>query len=360
MDIFDWMKKDGHEQIIFNFDRETGMRSIIAIHDSTLGPTYGGTRMVNYPSMEDALQDALRLSRAMTYKCAAAEEDKGGAKAVIWGDPEKDKSEAFFRAFGRFVEMLGGRFVTGDDANVSPADSSLIGRETRFVVSEKEGSAGDTGITTAYGIYVGLEACAKFLWADEHLKGRKIALQGLGAVGGPLLRHLKEGGLEIVATDIDQEKLARLRKEYGFGIVQPDLIYDVECDIFCPCAMGGILNDQTIPRLNCEIVAGSANNQLEDEDRHSRVLNDRGILFAPDFIINAGGLIHAIDAHQGYNEERVRMKTKRIYGRLLHIFQLAEKQNILPLEAAKRYAESRIHEIHKLKRLYVPGSSGGN
>lgn len=356
MDIFDSMKKGGYEQIIFNFDKETGMKSIIAIHDSTLGQTFGGVRMVNYASMEDALRDALRLAKAMTYKCAAADEDKGGSKAVIWGDPEKDKSEAYLRAFGRFVEILKGRFVTGVDLNLDLDDGSIIGRETRYIVArpKEEGSSGSSGVTTAMGIYEGLKACAKILWDDEVLKGKKIAVQGLGAVGEPLLGYLKEGGLTVIATDVNDGTLKRLQKEYKFKSVKPEAIYDVECDIFCPCAVGSILNDKTIPRLKCKLVAGSANNQLEDEERHGRMLHEKGILYAPDYIINAGGVIQAIDELDGFNPERVKMKTMRIYGRLLHIFETARNEGILPLAAANRYAESRIREIHKMRRLYVP------
>ena len=356
MDIFEQMKKGGYEQIIFNFDKETGMKSIIAIHDSTLGQTFGGVRMVNYASMEDALRDAMRLAKAMTYKCAAADEDKGGSKAVIWGDPEKDKSEAYLRAFARFVEMLKGRFITGVDLNLDLTDASIIGKETQYILakSKEEGSSGSSGVTTAVGIYAGLKACAKFLWGDETLKGKKIAVQGLGAVGEPLLEHLKEGELEVIATDINENTLQRLQAQYGFRTVKPEAIYEVECDIFCPCAMGGVLNDQTIPKLKCKLVAGCANNQLLDEERHSRMLHEKGILHAPDFIINAGGVIQAIDELQGYKPERVRLKTERIYGRLLHIFEMAQKEGILPLEAANRYAESRIRDIHKMKRLYVP------
>lgn len=356
MDIFEWMKKDGFEQIIFNFDKETGMKAIIAIHDSTLGQTFGGVRMVNYPSMEEALRDAMRLAKAMTYKCAAADEDKGGSKAVIWGDPQKDKNEAYLRAFGRFIEMLGGRMITGVDLNLDLMDGSIIGRETSYILArpKEEGSSGSSGINTAYGVYIGLKACAKFLWGDESLKGKRIAVQGLGAVGEPLLGHLKEGDLEIIATDINESTLRRLQAQYGFKSVTPETIYEVDCDIFCPCAVGGILNDYTIPRLKCKLVAGCANNQLEDEERHSKMLHERGILYAPDYIINAGGVIQAIDELQGYNPDRVKMKTERIYHRLLYIFERAKKEGILPLEAANRYAESRIREIHKLRRLYLP------
>jgi len=312
--------------------------------------------MVNYASMEDALRDAMRLAKAMTYKCAAADEDKGGAKAVIWGDPKRDKNEAYFRAFGRFVQMLKGRFVTGADLNLDMWDGSIMGRESQYILAKpkEEGSSGSTGITTAYGIYVGLQACAKFLWGDENLLGRKIAVQGLGAVGGPLLGHLKEGGLEIIATDINRNTVHQLQTQYGFRAVEPEAIYEVDCDIFCPCAIGGILNDKTIPKLKCQIVAGCANNQLEDEARHGPMLHERGILYAPDYIINAGGVIQVIDEIRGYNPERARMKTAQIYGRLLSIFETAKKEGILPLEAANRYAESRIREIQKLRRLYVP------
>ncbi|MDO9351249.1 MAG: Glu/Leu/Phe/Val dehydrogenase dimerization domain-containing protein, partial [Deltaproteobacteria bacterium] len=284
MDIFELMKKDGHEQIIFNFDKETGMRSIIAIHDTTLGQTFGGVRMVNYASMEDALRDAMRLAKAMTYKCAAADEDKGGSKAVIWGDPQKDKSEAYLRAFGRFVEMLKGRFVTGVDLNLDLTDASIIGRETQYILArpKEEGSSGSSGVTTALGIFVGLKACAKFLWGDNNLKGKKIAVQGLGAVGESLLGYLKEGGMEVIATDVNEKTLQSLQTKYGYKTVKPEEIYEVDCDIFSPSAIGGILNDEIIAKLKCRIVAGCANNQLEDEDRHSLMLDERGILYAPD------------------------------------------------------------------------------
>jgi leucine dehydrogenase len=356
MDIFEMMKEHGHEQIIFNFDKETGMKTIIAIHDSTLGQTFGGVRMVNYASMEEALRDAMRLSRAMTYKCAAAEEDRGGAKAVIWGDPEKDKNESYLRAFGRFVEMLKGRFMTGPDLNLTMEDGSIMARECQYIVgrSREEGGSGSSGITTAYGIYVGLKACAKFLWGDEGLKGKKIAVQGLGAVGEPLLGHLIEAGMEVTATDINEKILRRFHKQYGLKILKSDLIYEADCDIFCPCAVGGILNDQTIPKLKCKCVAGCANNQLEDEERHGKMLQDRRILYAPDFIINAGGVIQVIDEIKGYNPDRLRLKADLIYDRLLHIFDMARQEKILPMEAAIRYAESRIREIHKIKHLYVP------
>jgi len=359
MDIFELMKKGGHEQVIFNYDKETGMRAIIAIHDTTLGHACGGTRMVNYGSMEDALKDAMRLSRAMTYKCAAADEDKGGGKGVIWGDPNNDKNEAFLRAYGRFIEILKGRFVTGAaDLNLNEADGSIMGKESRHILArpKEEGSSGNTGAITAYGVYVGLKACAKFIWGSEDLRGKKIAVQGLGAVGEPLIGYLKEGGLEIIATDINEKTLQDLQKRYGYKAVTLEKVYEVDCDIFSPCAIGGVLNDRTIPKLKCKVVAGCANNQLEQEGRHGRMLHERGILYAPDYVINAGGVIQAIDEEKGYRPERVKTKTERIYDRLLHIFETAQKENILTIEAANRYAEMRIHEIHKMRRIYVPES----
>ncbi|MBM4278908.1 MAG: amino acid dehydrogenase [Deltaproteobacteria bacterium] len=357
MDIFELMKKGGHEQVIFNYDKETGMRAIIAIHDTTLGHACGGTRMVNYASMEDALKDTMRLSKAMTYKCAAADEDKGGGKGVIWGDPKKDKTEAFLRAYGRFIEILKGRFVTGAaDLNLNEADGSIMGKESRHILArpKEEGSSGNTGAITAYGVFVGLKACAKFIWGSEDLRGKKIAVQGLGSVGEPLLGYLREGGMEIIATDMNEKTLQGLQTTYGYKPVKSEEIYEVDCDIFSPCAIGGVLNDRTIPKLKCRIVAGCANNQLEDEKRHGQMLHERGILFAPDYVINAGGVIQAIDEEQGYHLERVKMKTEKIYDRLLHIFETAKREGILPLEAANRYAESRIREIHKMRRLYVP------
>jgi leucine dehydrogenase len=357
MDIFELMKKDGHEQVIFNYDKDTGMRAIIAIHDTTLGHACGGSRMVNYASMEDALKDAMRLSKAMTYKCAAADEDKGGGKGVIWGDPKKDKNEAYLRAYGRFIEILKGRFVTGAaDLNLNEADGSIMGKESRYILArpKEEGSSGSTGAITAYGVFWGLKACAKFIWGSEDLRGKKIAVQGLGAVGEPLLGYLREGGMEIIATDMNEKTLQSLQTRYGYKAVRPEEIYEADCDIFSPSAIGGILNDKTIPKLKCKIVAGCANNQLEDEERHGRMLHERGILFAPDYVINAGGVIQAVDEEQGYHSERVKLKTEKIYDRLLHIFEMAKREGILPIEAANRYAESRIQQIHKMRRIYVP------
>ncbi|MGB9812147.1 MAG: Glu/Leu/Phe/Val dehydrogenase dimerization domain-containing protein [Thermovenabulum sp.] len=360
-DIFKEMEKHGFEQIIFNYDKTTGLKAIIAIHDTTLGPALGGCRMWPYESEDEALFDAMRLAKGMTYKCAIADTNFGGGKTVIIGDPKKDKSEGLFRALGRFVQMLKGRYYTGTDLGTTGMDFVYASRESDYMVGlpEEYGGSGNSAEPTAYGVYLGMKAASKAVFGDDSLKERKIAVQGVGKVGAILIDYLmKEGVKNITITDISEENIAKVLEKYPtIKTVSPEEIYDVECDIFSPCARGGIINDETIQRLKCKIVAGAANNQLL-EPRHGDMLHERGILYAPDYVINAGGLIQVADELEGKNEqkrkERVMKKTEAIYNILLKIFTISREENIPTYKIADRLAEERINMIGRLKTNYIP------
>lgn len=352
--IFAAMTKDGHEQLFFNCDRTTGLRSLIAIHDTTLGPALGGCRMWNYDSEDAAVDDVLRLAKGMTDKCAVAGVDYGGGKAVIWGDSKTDKTEGLFRAFGRYVEVLKGRFSTGTDVGTTFNDFILARKETKYLVAlpEEYGGGGNSGIITAFGVWQAIKAVAKKLFHSDSLQGLTIAVQGLGKVGYPLTGHLVSEGAEVIASDLNRELLEKAGKEYKISTAAPDEILAVQCDLLSPNALGAILNDDTIPRLQCKGVVGAANNQLA-EPRHAEMLAERGILYAPDFVVNAGGLIQVSDELEGYNKERAFRKTAMIYQRLLDIFALGEEEGITTLEAANRLVENRINTIAKLKRNFL-------
>lgn len=360
-EIFKEMEKHGFEQIIFNYDKTTGLKAIIAIHDTTLGPALGGCRMWPYESEDEALFDAMRLAKGMTYKCAIADTNFGGGKTVIIGDPKKDKSEGIFRALGRFVQMLKGRYYTGTDLGTTGMDFVYASRESDYMVGlpEEYGGSGNSAEPTAYGVYLGMKAASKAVFGDDSLKERKIAVQGVGKVGAILIDYLmKEGVKNITITDISEENIAKVLEKYPtIKTVSPEEIYDVECDIFSPCARGGIINDETIQRLKCKIVAGAANNQLL-EPRHGDMLHERGILYAPDYVINAGGLIQVADELEGKNEqkrkERVMKKTEAIYSILLKIFTISREENIPTYKIADRLAEERINMIGRLKTNYIP------
>ncbi|HHW55898.1 MAG TPA: amino acid dehydrogenase, partial [Firmicutes bacterium] len=349
----------GFEQIIFNYDKTTGLKCIIAIHDTTLGPALGGCRMWPYETEDEALTDAMRLAVGMTYKCAASDNNFGGGKSVIIGDPNKDKSEALFRAFGRFVQMLGGRYYTGTDMGTTGMDFVYASRESDCMTGlpEEFGGSGNTALPTAYGVYKGMKAAARIVFGSASLKGRKIAIQGVGKVGQGVVDHLKEEGAQVIISDISEENINKVKEKYpDVEVVDPDKVYDVECDIFSPCARGGIINDDTIPRFKCKIIAGSANNQLL-EPKHGEMVHEKGILYAPDYVINAGGLIQVADELEykdaGMRRERVLMKTEAIYDILLRIFTRSKEQNIPTSEVADRLAEERIETIGKLKANYV-------
>lgn len=352
MSLFEALERDGFEQVVFCNDVETGLKAIIAIHDTTLGPALGGVRMWNYNSEEEALRDVLRLAKGMTYKNAVAGLNLGGGKAVIIGDPKKDKSEALFRSFGRFVETLNGRYITAEDVGTFEEDMDYIHMETEYVTGTSRKGAGDPSPVTALGIYYGMKQAAKEAFGSDSLKGLTIAVQGVGQVAYHLCKHLHEEGAELIVTDINEEAVERAVKEFAATSVKPDEIYDVDCDIFSPCALGGIINDETIPRLKAKVIAGSANNQLEKEE-HGRILHEKGILYAPDYVINAGGVINVAEELAGYNRQRALNKVKSIYNILETVFEISRQKNIPTSIAANELAEKRIKSMRKMKRLYL-------
>ena len=353
MEIFKKMKEQGHEQLLFLQENETDLKAIIGVHNAVLGPALGGCRMLDYDTEEDAVDDVMRLSRGMTYKSAVAGEDFGGGKAVIWGDPDTHRTEGLFRALGRYVDSLGGRFITGTDVGTKPKDFVLMRKETPYVgaLPQEYGGGGDSSVPTAYGTYMGIKACCQYRYGDDDLSGLKVAVQGLGKVGYKLVKHLLEEDVEVVGADVDEEKNSRAR-ELGIEIVAPEEIYDVDCDIFSPNALGAVINDDTIDRLSCDIVAGSANNVLA-EDRHAAELAEKDILYAPDFVINAGGMILVCDEMEpgGFDEDRTMKKTERIYNQLMSVFELAEEENIPTHQAARRVAENRLNTITITKTI---------
>ncbi|MGE3164186.1 MAG: Glu/Leu/Phe/Val dehydrogenase dimerization domain-containing protein [Planctomycetota bacterium] len=351
---------DGYHKVVFARDRESGLRAIIAIHDLTLGPALGGLRMWPYETEEQALTDVLRLARGMTYKSACANTGLGGGKAVIIGDRQKDKNEPLFRAMGRFVDSLGGEYITAEDVGIGIRELEWIRKETKYVtgLSRKSGSSGNPSPFTARGIVRGLRAVAEECFGTSRLDPFHYAVQGLGHVGGEVVRGLSIVGGLCTVTDLDEEVCAEFAALPGVEVVKPDEIYDVECDIFAPCALGGVLNDNTIPRLRCKAVAGAANNQLL-ESRHADMLQERGILYAPDYVINAGGIINvSVELEPtGYDERVAVSKIENIYSGLREIFATARREGITPSRAADRVAEQRLAEARARRSGMVAGSA---
>lgn len=352
--VFEPMSLQGHEQVVFCYDENTGLKAIIAIHNTVLGPSLGGTRMWNYKSEADALNDVLRLSKGMTYKAAISGLNLGGGKAVIIGNSKKDKSEALFRKFGRFVNNLNGKYITAEDVGTSTKDMQYVKMETNYVsgLPESMGGGGDPSPVTAFGTYMGMKASAKELWGKDSLEGKRVSVQGVGHVGQHLVRLLSEEKAKVFISDIHEEPLKRMVSEYGAEVVSAEMIYDIDVDIYAPCALGATINDETLERLKCSIIAGAANNQLEDEKIHGEMLMKRGILYAPDFLINAGGLINVSSELNGYNRDRAMRATEKIYDVTLEIFKTAKQQDITTQKAAMRIAEKRIADIGKLKSTY--------
>jgi leucine dehydrogenase len=340
MPVFDSPDFDAHEQIVFCRDAASGLSAIIAIHNSNLGPALGGLRMWPYADSDAALADALRLSRGMTYKSAISGLSFGGGKAVIIGDPRKDKTPALFRAFGRFVDSLGGRYITAEDVGTSPRELEWVRQETRHVRGIAEGGAGDPSPATAHGVHGGIRAAVRHALGRESLDGVRVAVQGLGHVGEDVCRRLAADGAVLFVSDIRAETVGRVVDALGATAVTPEAIYDQAVDVFAPCALGAVINDDTVGRLRAKVIAGSANNQLA-EARHGIALRQRGILYAPDYVINAGGVINI--AHEGadYDREAAFAHVGRIYDTLLEIFARAERQGIATSEAADRIAEDR-------------------
>jgi leucine dehydrogenase len=359
MKIFERMSRHDHEQFVLCYDEGSGLKAIIAIHDTTLGPALGGSRMWPYASEDEALEDVARLSRGMTYKAAAAGLNLGGGKAVIIGDPRRDKSEAMFRAFGRFIQGLAGRYITAEDVGTTVPDMVHVRMETQYVtgIPSALGGSGDPSPFTALGVFRGMKACAKKVFGSEDLGGRRVAIQGMGSTGYYLASYLKEEGAKLVVTDIDAERVKRAVTDLGAEAVAPEAIYDADVDVFSPAALGGIINDDTIPRLRAKIVAGSANNVLGDEEKHGAELQKRGILYAPDFVINAGGLINVANELVGYNKELATAQVNAIGGIIERILDIAESEKMPTWLAANKFAESRIERVAATRHIRVRGIS---
>lgn len=357
MSVFETIGIHGHEQVVYGSDPDSGLKAIIAIHSTELGPALGGTRFYPYESEEEALIDVLRLSRGMTHKAAAAGLDLGGGKAVIIGDPRSDKSERLFRAYGRLVDSLGGRYITAEDVGTTTEDMAFARRETRWALGmpAAEGGAGDPSPITARGLYAAARAAAYHRWGDADLAGRRIVVQGVGKVGSAFVHLLVEARAEVLVTDQYPAAIDQAVKTYDVKPVDPDEALELPCDILSPCALGGVLNSETIPRLQCEVVVGSANNQLATDLDGERIA-ERGIDYAPDFVVNAGGLIHVYDELLGYSKARALHRVDGLYDATLAIFAKANADGVTPAQAAVDLAEERIRTISDLKRRQVAPS----
>lgn len=352
---FERLYADGHEEVVFFSDPSCNLKAIIAIHNTVLGPALGGTRMWPYKTTEDAINDVLRLSRGMTYKAAVSGLNLGGGKGVIIGDPQKDKSEALFRSYGRFIESLNGRYITAEDVNIGVEDIEHIYTETSNVcgVAQIHGGSGNPAPYTARGVFRGIEAALSKVTGERSLKGKVVALQGAGSVGCHLGELLHKGGAKVFFTDINESNIKRFKTVCPDAeLVGVDDIYDVPCDVYAPCALGATVNDKTIDRLKCKIVAGAANNQLA-EGRHGKILREKNILYAPDYLINAGGLMNVSIEFEGWSDDKAVRMVDTIFDRTLEVFKTADSQNIAVNEATDLLAEQRVESIKKLKGVYL-------
>ncbi|MDD3192150.1 MAG: Glu/Leu/Phe/Val dehydrogenase dimerization domain-containing protein [Bacilli bacterium] len=354
MDKFDYMERHGYEQLIYFYDKTTGLKGITCIHDTTLGPALGGTRLWNYANEEEATLDVLRLARGMTYKAAAAGLNLGGGKTVLIGDANQVKSEAYFRALGRYVQSLNGRYITAEDVNTSTKDMDYVSMETDYVVG-LEGKSGNPSPLTALGAFHGIRASLQFAFGDNDISKYTFAVQGAGQTGYYLINYLLEAkAKKVYFSEINPKHIERMKKEHPeVEFVTPDKIFGMEVDVLSPCALGAVLNDDTIPQIKAKIIAGTANNVLADEDKHGNMIKDRGILYAPDFVINAGGVINVYHELHNYNREKAVRDVEKIYDRLLEIFAIAQKEGIHQQQAAKVFARNRISTINKLHANYI-------
>ncbi len=345
----------GHEQVVFCEDRASGLRAIIAIHSTALGPALGGTRFYPYASEEEALADVLELSRGMTYKNALAGLDHGGGKAVVLGDPSRDKSEALLRAYGRYVQSLGGRYVTACDVGTYSPDMDYVARESRFVTGRTEaaGGAGDSSILTAFGVFQGMRAAAERVWGEPTLRGRTVGIQGVGKVGRRLADLLAEDGARLVIWDVDDAATARVVAAHPMTAVAADTadLLASGLDVYAPCALGQALTDEVAATLQARIVCGAANNQLAHPGVE-KTLAERGVLYAPDYVVNAGGVIQVADELEGFSMERARARAARIFDTTGRIFELAERDAVSPAAAADRLAERRMSEVGRLRSIW--------
>ena len=352
--IFDLMETHDYENILFCQEKTLGLKAIIVIHDTTLGPAAGGIRMWPYQNEQDAIQDAVRLARGMTYKNAAAGLPFGGGKCVIIGDPKKDKTEGLLRAMGRFIHRLNGLFLTGIDVGTTIQDMVLMRMETPYVVTVPEslGGPGNSAVATSFGVFQGIRACLKEVFGNPLPQGRTVAVQGIGAVGDELVKYLLNAGAAVTIADIDQQKVDTLASEYKVNVVPPEKIHTLDVDVYSPCAMGSVLNEHTIPELGCKIVCGSANNQLATEQDGDR-LAQRGILYAPDYIVSAGGVISSLDSLQpgGFNRQRAMDTVSHIYRTMGNVIAISKEQGIPTYRAADVLAEQRIATVRQVKSI---------
>jgi leucine dehydrogenase len=346
--VIERMSQYNHEQLLFCNDNATGLRAIIAVHNTTLGPALGGTRMWAYNNELEALHDVLRLSRGMTYKNAISGLNLGGGKAVIIGDARKQKNEALMRRFGKFVNSLAGKYITAEDVGISTADMSYVKMETDHVVG-LPGKSGDPSPVTAYGVYMGMKAAAKLQFGSDSLSGKKIAVQGVGHVGEYLVEHLTKEGAKVSISDIHEDTLQRVAKKYNATVVGLDDIYSIDMDIYAPCALGATVNDDTLKKLKCSIIAGAANNQLRNEAVHGEVVKDKGIMYVPDFMINAGGVINCYAEVKSFTAEWAMTKAEEIYNRTISIINRSKESNIPTYKIANTMAEERINAIGNIK-----------
>lgn len=350
--IFSEIEEMNHEQVVMCHDKATGLKAIVAIHNTVLGPAMGGTRMWHYANEAEAMTDVLRLSRGMTLKNSIAGLNIGGGKAVLIGDAKKLKNEAYMRRFGKFIHSLGGKYWTAEDVNMSTADMEYVRMETPYVTGLPAymGGSGDPSPVTAYGVYMGMKAAAKKAYGNESLAGKKVLVQGTGNVGTYLIESLIKENAQVMISDIFEDKIKNITDRFKVDVVDANNVFDANFDIYAPCALGGTLNDSNIAKMNCDIVAGGANNQLLDEMRHGDELMNKGILYAPDFLINGGGITNVYYEYEGnYNRERVMSQTERIYDTTLNVFDLCDKTNVAPQQAAIKIAEDRISAIGKNK-----------
>lgn len=352
MGVFELAEQTGHEQVLYGYDEYSGLKTIIAIHSTALGPALGGLRFYPYGSEQEALVDVLRLSRGMSYKAAAAGLDLGGGKAVIIGDSFTDKSERLFRAYGRIVDSLRGRYITAEDVGTTAKDMELIRRETMWAVGIPipEGGSGDPSPATARGLFAGLTATSEFFWNTDDLSGRRVAVQGVGKVGYYYVEHLVNAGCEVIVADTYGPAIERVTRDFGVKAVEPDEILFVDCDVLSPCALGASLDEQTIPKLATQVIAGAANNQLATDEDGDRIAG-RGILYAPDFVVNAGGLINVFEEMRGYEKTRAMHHVDSIHGATKRILEKARDDDTNPHVAAVGVAEERMRTIGDLRRF---------
>lgn len=353
--VFGQVVNNEHEQVVFCYDKASGLKAIIAVHNTVLGPAAGGTRMWMYKNEADALNDVLRLSRGMTLKNSVAGINLGGGKAVIIGNSRTDKSEALFRSFGKYVNSLAGKYITAEDVGIGTADMEYVSMETDHVsgLPESMGGGGDPSPVTAYGVYLGMKASAKKAYGSDSLNGKKVSVQGVGHVGEYLVERLTKENATVYISDINEDSLKRVSDKFGATVVNKDEIYDLDVDIYAPCALGATVNEDTLQRLKCDIIAGAANNQLKDETVHADACKKQNIIYAPDFLINSGGIINVYyEVIKNYNRDRVFTHTEKIYDITSDLLRKSEEENINTHEAAVRIALKRIEDVGRLKMTF--------